>query len=175
MERPKMKFNIEEMKPADWPRVRQIYLEGINTGHATFEAEVPEWNEWDACHLKDPRLVAIVNHKVAGWAALRPVSTRKVYAGVAEVSIYIGEDYRGQGIGSALLNALIGASEKYGIWTLQAGIFPENQASINLHLQHGFQILGRRKKIGKMTFGELSGVWRDVILMERRSKSIGID
>ena len=170
-----MNLVIEKMKPADWPRVRQIYLEGINTGHATFEAEVPDWPEWDAHHLREPRLVAIINHELAGWAALRPVSARKVYAGVAEVSIYIGEDYRGQGIGSALLNALIVASEQEGIWTLQAGIFPENQASINLHLQHGFQILGRRKKIGKMTFGELAGVWRDVILLERRSKLVGID
>lgn len=170
-----MNFFIEKMKPADWPSVRQIYLEGINTGNATFEREIPDWSEWDARHLKDPRLVAIINHELAGWAALSPVSTRKVYAGVAEVSIYIGKDYRRQGIGSALLAALIAASEQHGIWTLQAGIFPENQASINLHLQHGFQILGRRKKIGKMTFGELSGVWRDVILMERRSKLVGID
>lgn len=170
-----MELVIEKMRLPDWPRVRQIYLEGINTGNATFEAEVPEWPEWDICHLKDPRLVALINHELAGWVALSPVSTRKVYAGVAEVSIYIGENYRRQGIGSALLAALIEASEQHGIWTLQAGIFPENQASINLHLQHGFQILGRRKKIGKMTFGELSGVWRDVVLMERRSKLVGID
>lgn len=170
-----MEFLIEKMKPADWPRVRQIYLEGINTGHATFEVEVPDWSEWDARHLKDPRLVARINQELAGWAALSPVSTRKVYAGVAEVSIYIGENFRMQGIGSALLAALITASEQHGIWTLQAGIFPENQASINLHLQHGFQILGRRKKIGKMTFGEFSGTWRDVVLMERRSKLVGID
>lgn len=163
------------MKQEDWAEVRRIYWEGINTGHATFEADVPGWEEWDARHLREPRLVAIVNKDIAGWAALSPASARKVYAGVAEVSIYIGKEYRGQGIGSALLAALIAASEKQGIWTLQAGIFPENQASINLHLKHGFQILGRRKKIGRMTFGELSGVWRDVILMERRSNLVGTD
>lgn len=172
-----MEIIVARMKPEDWPKVREIYLEGINTGHATFEAEVPEWKEWDIRHLKEPRLVARVNNnkEIAGWAALSPVSMRQVYAGVAEVSIYVGAAYRGQGIGSLLLAALITASEKQGIWTLQAGIFPENQASINLHLKHGFQILGRRKKIGRMTFGELSGVWRDVILMERRSSVVGLD
>ncbi len=170
-----MNFVIERMKPEDWPKVRQVYEEGINTGHATFEAEVPDWPDWDSHHLREPRLVAKINYELAGWAALSPVSRRKVYAGVAEVSIYIAKEYRGQGIGSALLAALIRSSETHGIWTLQAGIFPENQASINLHLQHGFQILGRRRKIGQMTFGEFAGVWRDVILMERRSKLVGID
>lgn len=170
-----MAYIIEKMKAEDWPRVRQIYLEGINTGQATFEAEVPEWAEWDARHLANPRLVAKVNGEVAGWAALSPVSSRRVYAGVAEVSIYIGTPYRGQGIGSALLAALIAASEQEGIWTLQAGIFPENQVSVILHQKHGFEIVGRRKKIGRMSFGELCGLWRDVLLMERRSNLVGAD
>ena len=170
-----MEYQIDKMNPNDWEQVRSIYLEGIATGHATFEAEAPEWERWDANHLAEPRLVARSGGKVAGWAALSRVSTRRVYSGVAEVSIYIGSPYRGQGIGSVLLAALIDASEKMGIWTLQAGIFPENTVSISLHQKHGFRILGRRVKIGKMTFGELREIWRDVILMERRSALTGID
>ena len=170
-----VEYRIDKMNPNDWEQVRSIYLEGIATGHATFEAEAPEWGKWDSNHLADPRLVARTGGKVAGWAALSRVSIRRVYSGVVEVSIYIESSYRGRGIGSALLAALIEASEKMGIWTLQAGIFPENIASISLHQKHGFRILGRRVKIGKMTFGELRGTWRDVILMERRSALTGID
>jgi L-amino acid N-acyltransferase YncA/acyl dehydratase len=171
----KMEYIIDRLKPNDWEEVRMIYQEGIATGHATFEAEVPKWERWDAAHLAEPRLVVRVGSSIAGWAALGRVSPRAVYAGVAEVSIYIGAQYRGQGIGDTLLAALIAASERIGIWTLQAGIFPENISSINLHKKHGFRELGRREKVGKMSFGELTGTWRDVVLMERRSKVAGLD
>lgn len=170
-----MEFVITEMNPGDWETVRAIYIEGIATGHATFEAEAPDWEKWDTNHLKEPRWVAKAGDQVVGFAALGRVSIRKVYAGVAEVSIYVGKQYPGQGIGSALLAALIKASERLGIWTLQAGIFPENKASIDLHKKHGFRELGRREKVGKMTFGEMKEVWRDVVLMERRSKVTGVD
>ncbi len=163
------------MRPADWERVRTIYLEGIATGHATFEAEAPDWKKWDQNHLAEPRLVAKSGDQVVGFAVLGRVSFRKVYAGVAEVSVYVEKQYVGQGVGSALLGALIEASERLGIWTLQAGIFPENKASIELHQKHGFRELGRREKVGKMTFGEMQGIWRDVVLMERRSKITGIE
>jgi phosphinothricin acetyltransferase len=168
-----MEFVINKMNRGDWEQVRAIYIEGIATGHATFEAEAPEWEKWDSAHLAEPRLAARLGGHVAGWAALSRVSPRSVYAGVAEVSIYVGESYQGQGIGSALLTALIDASEKKGIWTLQAGIFPENISSINLHKKHGFRELGRREKVGKMTFGKLTGIWRDVVLLERRSRIAG--
>ncbi|MBM4331822.1 MAG: N-acetyltransferase family protein [Deltaproteobacteria bacterium] len=167
-----MGFIINKMNRDDWEQVRAIYLDGMATGHATFEAEAPDWQAWDSAHLDEPRLAARVGNDVAGWAALRRFSPRSVYSGVAEVSIYVGAGYRGQGIGSALLAALIDASEQAGIWTLQAGIFPENILSINLHKKHGFRVLGIREKIGKMTFGELAGTWRDVVLMERRSKIV---
>lgn len=170
-----MELVITEMHPGDWEAVRTIYLEGIATGHATFESEAPDWEKWDQNHLAEPRLVAKSGHRVVGFAALGRVSNRKVYAGVAEVSIYVGKQYIGQGIGSALLEALIEASERLGIWTLQAGIFPENKASIDLHKKHGFREIGRREKIGKMSFGEMQGIWRDVVLMERRSKVAGIE
>ncbi len=162
------------MNPDDWEQVRAIYSEGIATGQATFEADVPEWENWDSDHLPDPRFVARVGGRVAGWAVLSRVSIRRVYSGVAELSIYVGKKYQGNGIGSTLLAALIEASEKAGIWTLQAGIFPENKVSIALHRKHGFRELGRREKVGKMGFGEMKGIWRDVVLMERRSKVTGI-
>ena len=168
-----MEFVINKMNRGDWEQVRAIYIEGIATGHATFEAEVPKWERWDAAHLAEPRLAVRVGSSIAGWAALGRVSPRAVYAGVAEVSIYIGAQYRGQGIGDTLLAALIAASERIGIWTLQAGIFPENISSINLHQKHGFRELGRREKVGKMSFGELTGTWRDVVLLERRSRIAG--
>ncbi len=168
-------YSIEPMKAEDWEEVRAIYLEGIATGHATFEPGAPDWDKWDSAHLPEPRLVARAGGQVAAWAALSRVSARRVYAGVCEVSIYVRSACRGKGIGDALLGALIDASEKSGIWTLQAGIFPENVTSIDLHKKHGFRILGIRERVGKMTFGELEGKWRDVVLMERRSKVAGID
>ena len=159
---------IRPMLADDWESVRTIYEEGIRTGNATFETAVPEWEKWNRTHLADCRLVACFGLKVEGWAALSPISAREVYRGVAEVSIYIAERARGKGIGSQLLAALIAASEEHGMWTLQAGIFPENVASIALHERHGFRIVGTRDRIGC-----LKGHWRDVVLMERRSTSAG--
>jgi L-amino acid N-acyltransferase YncA len=170
-----MDFVLDDMNPGDWDQVCRVYGEGIATGHATFEAGAPAWEEWDAGHLKRPRLVARAGNLVLGWAALSPVSGRCVYAGVAEVSLYVGATYRGQGVGSALLAALIDASEEAGIWTLQGGIFPENAASLGLVKKHGFREVGRREHLGKMTYGDCAGTWRDVILVERRSSVTGIE
>ena len=152
------------MLAEDWPAVRAIYLEGIATGNATFAQSAPDWAEWDAGHLESCRLVATVEEVVAGWAALSAVSSRCVYAGVAEVSIYVAESARGKGVGLELLQALAGASEHAGLWTLQAGIFPENTASIRLHKRCGFRVVGTRERIGCM-----DGRWRDVMLLERRA------
>ena len=154
---------IEDMTPNDWDAVRTIYLEGIATGNATFETEAPDYETWNRNHLNFARLVARANNGIVGWAALSPVSIRRVYAGVAEVSVYVAESARGFGVGRALLGSLIEESERNGIWTLQAGIFPENNASIALHETCGFRQVGARERIGA-----LNGVWRDVILMERR-------
>jgi len=159
-------FCIEALTEADWPEVRRIYEEGIATGQATFETEVPGWERWDAGHLPQPRLVARRRGRVLGWAALSPVSPRPVYAGVAEVSVYVGAAHRGEGLGRALLEELIRASEKEGVWTLQAGVFPENEASLALHRACGFRVVGRRERIGR-----LRGEWRDVLLLERRSSA----
>ncbi len=155
------------MEAGDWPAVRAIYLEGIATGNATFENSAPEWERWDGGHLKRCRLVARGGGDVVGWAALSPISSRAVYAGVAEVSVYVSAEARGMGIGMALLSRLIEESEAEGIWTLQAGIFPENRASVELHQKAGFRIVGTRERIGRM-----DGRWRDVLLMERRSAAI---
>jgi len=160
---------VVKMTPEDWGAVRSIYLEGIRTGNATFEKSVPEWEKWDAEHLKSCRFVARLDTEVLGWAALTPVSGRCVYAGVAEVSVYVAERARGRKIGLRLLGALVTASEQEGIWTLQAGIFPENVASVELHKRAGFRIVGTREKLGCM-----DGRWRDVILMERRSATAGV-
>ena len=159
---------IEKMTPEDWETVRAIYLEGIATRNATFETDAPGWEKWDRNHMQDCRLVARKGDQVIGWAALSPVSGRCVYAGVASLSIYIAEAARGQSVGKALLRALIEASEQRGIWTLEAGIFPENAASLALHRSCEFREVGRRERIGQM-----DGVWRDVIFMERRSQVVG--
>lgn len=164
-----MDVTISEMGVGDWYEVKAIYVEGIATGHATFETDVPQWEEWDSNHLQACRLVARTGGEVAGWAALSGVSNRCVYGGVAEVSVYVAEAARYQGLGTRLLQNLVQASEREGIWTLQAGIFPENEASIVLHINCGFRIVGHRQQIGQM-----HGIWRDVILMERRSKVTGI-
>lgn len=157
-------LRVEFMTAGDWPAVRTIYLEGITTGNATFETAAPEWEGWDAAHMTGCRVVARFNGAIAGWAALAPVSGRCVYAGVAEVSVYVAERMRGRKIGQRLLTSLVEESEKHGIWTLQAGIFPENTASIKIHERCGFRVVGVREKLGRM-----NGVWRDVVLMERRS------
>lgn len=169
------------MPPDLWPAVREIYREGIATGDATFETELPDWEKWNANHRQDCRLVALEPFKrdsefviplekvtVLGWAALSPVSARRAYAGVAEVSVYVAASARGRGVGKALLQALVQESEANGIWTLQAGIFPENTASIALHQSCGFRKVGVRHRIGK-----LGDTWRDVLLLERRSPAIG--
>ena len=156
---------IDQMRPADWDEVRSIYLEGIRSGNSTFETDAPSWEKWDETHLPVPRLVMRDDGVVLGWAALGPVSKRKVYRGVAEVTVYVTESARGTGIGRALLEALIAASEENGIWTLQASIFPENSASVELHLRCGFREVGRRERIAT-----LNGVWRDTLLFERRRR-----
>jgi phosphinothricin acetyltransferase len=170
-----MKYVTDNMTPGDWEQVRSIYLEGIVTGNSTFEADAPDWDKWDSAHLSDHRLVIRAGNNVLAWAALSPLSSRSVYSGVAEVSLYVAAGHRGKGIGSALLGALIDSSEKAGIWTLQGGIFPENAPSLGLVKKHGFREIGRREKIGKMKRGDLVGTWRDVILVERRSTVTGID
>jgi len=168
-----MRYVIDSMTPDDWAAVRLIYLDGIRTGHSTFEADAPDWEKWDCAHLSQHRLVMRALDTVLGWAALSPVSDRCAYSGVAELSLYIAAKYRGYGIGSTLLAALIESSEKAGIWTLQGGIFPENTASLCLVKKHGFREVGRRERVGLMTHGDLAGKWRDVILVERRSKVVG--
>ena len=165
-----MRFQIVEMKEQDWESVRSIYEEGIATGNATFETDVPEWEAWDRSHLKECRLVATDGGRPLGWAALSPVSSRHAYRGVADVSVYITNQDRGRGVGKALLKGLIEASERQGVWSLQAGVFPENTASIALHEACGFREVGRREKIGR-----LHGQWRDVVLLERRSRKVGTD
>jgi len=164
-----MPLEIASMTAADWPALRAIYLEGIATGNATFEREAPSWERWDAGHLPTCRLVACAQGRPLGWAALSPVSARAVYRGVAEVSVYVAQSARGSGVGRALLAALVAESERHGLWTLQAGIFPENEASLALHRQAGFRVVGIRERLGA-----LQGRWRDVVLMERRSQAVGI-
>ena len=158
----------EPMRDDDWPEVRRIYEEGIATRNATFELEVPAWSVWDAAHRRDCRLVVRDGDALLAWAALSPCSGRSVYGGVAEVSVYVSAKARGRGVGSSLLASLIAESECRGIWTLQAGIFPENEASLLVHRRLGFRDVGRRERIG-----QLEGVWRDVLLLERRSPVAG--
>ncbi|MGD2122813.1 MAG: GNAT family N-acetyltransferase [Gemmatimonadota bacterium] len=161
---------IRPLLAVDWPRVREIYEEGIATGDATFETEAPSWEEWDAKHIGSCRIVAEVDGLVQGWAALWPASDRCVYGGVAEVSVYVGSQAQGRGLGTVLLRSLVEESERAGYWTLQAGIFPENRSSVRIHEKCGFRILGTRERLGKM-----GGSWRDVLLMERRSAAVGIE
>jgi phosphinothricin acetyltransferase len=164
-----MTFQVRAMSAADWEGVRAVYLEGMATGNATFETAAPEWERWNAGHRKDCRLVACDDEGVIGFAALSPVSSREVYAGVAEVSLYVAARARGEGVGSHLLKELMRASEEAGVWTLQAGIFPENAASLGLHARFGFRVVGTRERIGQR-----DGRWRDVVLMERRSATAGV-
>ena len=161
---------IEKMLPEDWGQVSQIYREGIETGYATFEKEIPAWRDWDNSHSSECRIVARSKEEILGWAAISPASKRRVYAGVAEVSVYVRKFNMGKGIGGLLLHALINKSEENGFWTLQAGIFPENVASLKIHYKNGFREVGRRERIGKM-----GGTWHDTILLERRSENVGVD
>ncbi|MFW2339486.1 MAG: N-acetyltransferase family protein [Acidimicrobiia bacterium] len=162
-------MTIEPMVSKDWPAVAAIYTEGIATGNATFETSCPEWSEWDGDHLVHSRLVARESGAVVGWAALSPISDRCAYGGVAEVSVYVATAATGRGIGTRLLAELINSSEAAGIWTLQAGIFPENISSLQMHVNAGFREIGTREKLG-----QLAGLWRDVTLLERRSNQVGL-
>ena len=160
-------MTIRELRPDDWPAVRAIYEDGIRSGHATFETTAPSWEEWDAAHSA-VRIVVEREGSVAGWAALSAVSSRCCYEGVGEVSVYVAEAARGAGIGRVLLDELVKRSEQAGYWTLTAGVLPENEASLRLHLACGFREVGVRERLGR-----LHGVWRDVVFLERRSTLVG--
>ena len=167
-------MNVRHLRPRDWPEVARIFGEGIATGNATFETEVPSWDSWDLAHLPEHRLVAERDGRIVGWIALAPVSSRCCYAGVAEVSAYVAEETRGEGVGTELLAAgtellaaVIESSERAGIWTLQTGVFPENAASLGLLRRLGFRVVGIQERIGR-----LHGAWRDVVLLERRSEVV---
>ena len=162
-------MKIRNFKKSDFNSVKSIYQQGIDTGNATFQKKAKGWNEWNSSFLDTCRIVAELNDEVVGWAALSAASKRTVYNGVAEVSIYIAKNYANYGIGNSLLSELVSTSENEGIWTLQAGIFPENEPSIAIHSKNGFKTIGVREKLGKM-----NGAWRDILFMERRSKVVGI-
>jgi phosphinothricin acetyltransferase len=164
-----MNIVFRPMKKDDWISVAEIYRQGIESGNATFQRDIPTWDEWNQGHINTCRIVVSIDNEIAGWAALTPVSGRCVYAGVAEVSVYVSNQFKGQKIGTRLLERLISESEKEGYWTLQASIFPENKASLKIHYNLGFRNVGFREKIGKM-----NDIWRDTILLERRSKKAGI-
>jgi phosphinothricin acetyltransferase len=164
-----MNFIIDELRPEDWDHVCRIYLEGLSTGKASFEVEAPVWESWDRRFHRHSRLVGRLNDQVIAWAALAPVSTRMCYSGVAEASLYVAADFRGQGVAKRLLQALIESSERNGIWSLYGATFPENKASIQLQLACGFRIVGRRERIAQH-----HGVWRDTIITERRSNFVGV-
>ncbi|MCI0156561.1 GNAT family N-acetyltransferase [Leifsonia shinshuensis] len=163
-------MNIRALTPADWPDVERIYADGIATGNATFESEPPSWAHFDASKLQVGRLAAVDEDGVAGWAAVSPVSAREVYRGVVEHSVYVAERARGHGLGRLLLDELIDACDNAGIWTIQSSIFRENAASLRLHEQAGFRVVGHRERIALMTYGPWAGQWRDTILIERRRK-----
>jgi L-amino acid N-acyltransferase YncA len=160
---------IRDLTPTDWPEVARVYAAGIATGHATLEAAVPSWEDWDAEHVAAPRLVDDEGGALRGWAALSPVSGRCVYGGVAEVSVYVDPAAHGRGVGTALLTALTVRSEDAGLWTLQAGVLAENAASLALHARCGFRVVGTRERLGR----DATGRWRDVVLLERRSRVVG--
>ncbi len=161
--------SVVPLEPRDWERVRHIYLEGLATGEASFETTAPEWAEWDAAHLAQPRLAAVRLGVIVGWIALSPISRRDCYRGVAEVSVYVASEARGQGVGKLLLSEAVRASEAAGLWTLQAVIYPTNLSSIRLHEGCGFRVVGRRERIARR-----EGVWRDTLLLERRSAIVGV-
>ena len=166
-----MSIHLAPLQPEDWPAVRAIYQAGIDTGLATFETPAPEaWAVWSQSKRADCRLVArTAEGEVLGWAALSPTSSRPAYAGVCEVSIYVAPHAQGQGVGSLLMAGLIAASETAGIWTLYSSLFPENHASMALHVRHGFRVIGQRERIAQR-----EGVWRDTVLLERRSRVVGV-
>lgn len=163
---------IRSMEEGDWPSVERIYADGIATGHATFESSTPTWEQFDASKRQDLRLVAVECDAVVGWAACSPVSSRDVYRGVAEHSVYVASDARGRGVGDSLLAELVTQSEGAGVWMLQSSIFPENVASASLHERHGFRVVGVRESIALMSYGPAAGTWRDTVLLERRSRNL---
>lgn len=165
-----MNVDIKHIEAQDWEAIAVIYRLGIETGIATFETKIPSWENWDQAHFKTCRFAAWLENKLVGWAALSPVSDRCVYGGVAEVSVYVDTNQKGKGIGTKLLESLIEASENEGIWTLQSGIFRENEGSIQLHKKVGFREIGYREKVGKR-----NGIWHDNVILEKRSKIVGID
>ena len=161
---------VSPMEPSHWPSVRRIYAEGMATGRATFDTSTPDWEGWSTGHRPEARLVARVDAEIVGWAALMPVSSRPCYAGVAEVSIYVGAEAQGHGVGRALMDALIAASDAAGIWTLHSSIHADNPASLALHQAAGFRLIGRRERIARRADG-----WADTVLMERRSRVNGTE
>jgi len=170
-----MTVTVRDMTAADWPDVERIYREGIATGNATFEASPPSWEDFDREKVADPRLVAVDDGAVVGWAAAGRVSSRCVYEGVLEHSVYVAESARGHGVGRVLLEAFLHAAEAVQVWTVQSGVFPENEPSLALHRELGFRTVGTRERVGKMGYGPFAGVWRDVVMIERRSSRVGID
>lgn len=169
-------MRVRPMTQSDGDRVVEIYGLAIKSGHATFQDDPGTWESWDQGHLIECRLVACDDDgTVIGWAALSGVSNRCVYRGVAEISVYVDPNYQGQGVGRTLLTALISSSEEQGIWSLEAGIFPENKASLALHHALGFETVGLKKRIGRMAYGPMAGQWRDVMLLQRRSSMVGVD
>jgi phosphinothricin acetyltransferase len=160
-------MEIRELRQEDWPAVREIFEQGIAGRNATFETEAPSWEAWDRSQLDGQRWVAVEQGRVVGWVAAHPVSSRPCYAGVVEHSVYVHDDSQGKGIGRALLERLFASTEAAGIWTIQTGIFPENEASIALHRKAGFRVVGTQERLGKM-----DGVWRDVVVLERRSEVV---
>ncbi|MDR1979118.1 MAG: GNAT family N-acetyltransferase [Synergistaceae bacterium] len=165
-----MSVSTRAMDTGDWQAVAEIYRQGIQTGDATLEAEVPAFEKWDAAHKKNCRIVAVLDGVVVGWVALSPVSGRRVYVGVTEVSIYVSEEHRGEKVGQILLNALIEESEKEGYWTLQSSIAEENVPSVALHHKCGFRTVGVRERLGR----DPEGKWRNLLLLERRSGKVGL-
>lgn len=164
--------SVVPLEREHWAQVEAVYSAGIATGHATFESEPPSWAQFDVGKLRDHRFVALLDREVLGWVAASAVSDRCVYAGVVEHSVYVAPDAQGRGIGRLLLDALIRSTEAAGIWTIQSGIFPENEASLTLHRSAGFEVVGTRRRLGRMTHGPLEGIWRDVLLIERRSEVV---
>lgn len=170
-----MTVTVRDMSAADWPEVERIYREGIATGNATFEASPPSWEDFDHERVAAPRLVAVQDDTVVGWAAAGRVSSRCVYEGVLEHSVYVAEAARGHGIGRVLLDAFLKAAEAAEVWTVQSGVFPENEPSLALHRELGFRIVGTRERVGKMGYGPYAGRWRDVVMIERRSGLVGME
>ena len=170
-----MTVTVRTMTAADWPDVERIYREGIATGNATFEASPPSWEEFDREKVAEPRLVAVEDGAVVGWAAAGRVSSRCVYEGVLEHSVYVAEAARGHGVGRVLLDAFLRAAEAAEVWTVQSGVFPENEPSLALHRELGFRTVGTRERVGRMGYGPYAGLWRDVVMIERRSSLVGTD